>query len=347
MKTAYRRLACRVLRVAGRQVQTSPHSGGEVSSIVVLIPELFGDTILMTPLIRALSLIAPAAEITVVANGPGVRLLVHDDRVSRAIDLRGATKEDRGALFDRQFDVLLSTKDHPSFTNLRLVRRIDAGYRVGFDHPGHRGFFDHLVVRPEQMSVCEKTLGLIEPLRVDLSLTTNSRPYLPEGPVSPAIRKFVAEEMVDQRADRSVLAVNISASKPEKRWPLARWKELLNGIEGPAIVLAAPEHTTDRQALESEVGCVIPSPPTESLFDVGHIVRHAAALLTTDTAAVHIASCFDTPVLALYRNSRDLAKFPPLSKRNQVLLALDDDLMSISVAHVREGLGALLGQAAR
>ena len=75
-----------------------------------------------------------------------------------------------------------------------------------------------------------------------------------------------------------------------------------------------------------------------SLFDVGYIIRHATALLTTDTAAVHIASCFDTPVLALYRNSRDLAKFPPLSERSRVLLALDDDLTSISVTDVCEGL---------
>lgn len=294
------------------------------------MPELFGDTILTTPLIRALSSAAPAAEITVVGNGPGVRLLSHDDRISQTIELRDASKEERHALFGRRFDVLLSTKDHPSFTNLRLVRRIDAGYRIGFDHPGHRGFFDHLVVRPERMPVWEKTVGLIEPL----GSASSTRPVLPDGPVSPAVSEFVAEKM----ADRSVLAVNISASKPEKRWPTARWEELLRGVAGPFVVLAAPEHAMDRHELESKLNGVIPSPATASLFDVGYIIRHATALLTTDTAAVHIASCFDTPVLALYRNPRDLAKFPPLSGRSRVLLALDDDLTSISVTDVREGL---------
>ncbi len=330
MRAAYRRFTCRLLRASGRRVGPSPYSGGPVNSAVVLMPELFGDTILTTPLIRALSSAAPAAEITVVGNGPGVRLLSHDDRISRTIELRDASKEERHALFGRRFDVLLSTKDHPSFTNLRLVRRIDAGYRIGFDHPGHRGFFDHLVVRPERMPVWEKTAGLIEPL----GSASNTRPYLPDGPVSPAVSEFVAEKM----ADRSVLAVNISASKPEKRWPTARWEELLHGVAGPFVVLAAPEHAVDRHELESKLNRAIPSPATVSLFDVGYIIRHAAALLTTDTAAVHIASCFDTPVLALYRNPRDLAKFPPLSERRRVLLALNDDLTSISVTDVREGL---------
>ncbi len=330
MRRAYRRFTCGLLRVSGRRLQPSPYSGGQVSSAVVLIPELFGDAILMTPLIRALSSVAPTAEITVAGNGPGVRLLAHDDLVSRAIDLRGSSTEEGRALFGRRFDVLLSTKDHPSFTNLRLVRRIDAGYRIGFDHPGHHGFFDHLVVRPEQMPVWEKTVGLVEPL----NSAPVTRPYLPDGPVSPAVLEFVA----DQMADKSVLAVNISASKPKKRWPTARWVELLTGVTGPVVVLAAPEHATDRRELESKVRGAIPSPATESLFDVGHIIRHAAVLLTTDTAAVHIASCFDTPVLALYRNARDLSKFPPLSKRNRVLLALDDDLASIGVEKVREGL---------
>lgn len=330
MRTAYRRFTCRLLRASGRRVGPSPYSGGPVNSAVVLMPELFGDTILTTPLIRALSSAAPAAEITVVGKGPGVRLLSHDDRISRTIELRDASKQERDALFGRRFDVLLSTKDHPSFTNLRLVRRIDAGYRIGFDHPGHRGFFDHLVVRPEQMPVWEKTMGLIEPL----GSASSTRPYLPDGPVSPAVLQFVAEQM----ADRSVLAVNISASKPEKRWPTARWEELLLGVDGPFVVLAAPEHATDRHELESKLNGAIPSPATGSLFDVGCIIRHATLLLTTDTAAVHIASCFDTPVLALYRNPRDLAKFPPLSKRNEVVLAPDNDLTSISVADVREQL---------
>jgi len=306
-----------------------------VNSAVVLIPELFGDAILTTPLIHALSSVAPSAAITVVGNGPGVRLLEHDDRVSRAIDLRAASRQERHALFRREFDLLLSTKDHPSFTNLRLVRRIDASYRIGFDHPTHRGFFDYLVDRPEQMPVWEKTTGLVEPL----GAAPMSRPYLPDGPVSTAVQEFVATHMVGKQ----VIAVNISASKPEKRWPTARWAELLTGVVGPVVIFAAPEHATDRHELESELSGTIPSPVTANLFDVGHIVRHAAVLLTTDTAAVHVASCFDTPVLALYRNPHDLAEFPPLSDSSKVLLARDDDLRSISVAQLREGLKVFRG----
>jgi ADP-heptose:LPS heptosyltransferase len=301
-----------------------------LNSVVVLMPELFGDVIMTTPLIRALDSIAPAAEIIVVGRGPGVRLLSHDDRVTQAIDLREASKEERRALFARRYDVLLSTKDHPSFTNLRLVRQFKVGYRIGFDHPGHEGFFHCLVARPEQMPVWEKAFGLVE----TLGSVPSVAPYLPDGPVTPAITEFVASEL----AGRSVLAVNISASKPEKRWPMARWSELLSEVTSPFVVLAAPEHATDKRELESGFSGAIPSPATENLFDVGEIVRHSSMLLTTDTAAVHVASCFDTPVLALYRNSRDLAKFPPLSERNHVLLALDDDLTSISVAEVREGL---------
>ncbi|MFQ5529339.1 MAG: glycosyltransferase family 9 protein [Gemmatimonadota bacterium] len=335
MRTAYRRLACRLLRVMGRRVRPSPYRGGEIETAVVLIPELFGDTILTTPLLRALRSVSPSIDITVIGNGPGVSLLAHDGAVSAAVDLRRATPGERSNVFRRRFDVLLSTKDHPSFTNLRLVRRIDAAYRIGFDHPGHHGFFDSLVERPENMPVWEKTTALVEPLR--RASSPAPRPYLPDGPISTAVREFVTTHL----AERSAIAVNISASKPEKRWPTDRWKNLLEAIARPVVVLSAPEHSADRSRLEAALPSVVPSPATESLFDVGHIVRHTTALLSTDTAVVHIASCFDTPVVALYRNPRDLAKFPPLSSHNQVLLALDDDLSSIGLEQVREGLEEL------
>ncbi|TFG62427.1 MAG: lipopolysaccharide heptosyltransferase family protein [Gemmatimonadales bacterium] len=336
LKTAYRRFACRLLRISGRRVQLSQFRGGPVNSVVVLIPELFGDTILTTPLIHALRSVAPTAEITVVGNGPGVRLLEYDDLVIRAIGLRDTSSQERQALYGRRFDVLLSTKDHPSFTALRLVRRIHASYRIGFDHPGHRGFFDHLVARPEQMPVWEKTTGLVEPL----GAAPTSRPYLPDGPVSSAVREFVATQM----AGRSVIAVNISASKPERRWPTARWEELFTGVARPVVVLSAPEHAADRYGLESKYPGLLVSPATESLFDVGHIVRHAAALLTTDTAAVHIASCFDTPVLALYRSPRDVAKFPPLSGQRVAIVAPTGDLAAITSREVLDGLARLTSE---
>ncbi len=287
---------CRLLRVSGRRTVVSPYVQGSLNSVIVLMPELFGDVIMTTPLIRALGSIAPAAEIIVAGSGPGVRLLSHDDLVTQAIDLREVSKQERRALFARRYDVLLSTKDHPSFTNLRLVRQFKAGYRIGFDHLGHKGFFNCLVARPEQMPAWEKVVGLVE----NLGSPSSVSPYLPGGPVSP-----------------------------------------VSDVTGPFVVLAAPEHSADRRELESGLSGAIPSPATESLFDVGEIVRHSSVLLSTDTAAVHVASCFDTPVLALYRNPRDLAKFPPLSKHNHVLLALDDDLTSISVAEVREGLDSL------
>jgi ADP-heptose:LPS heptosyltransferase len=335
-----RRLACRLLGAVGRTVRPSRHDGRAIESVVVLIPELFGDTILTTPLLRSLRSAFPGVEITVVGTGPGVSLLAHDPSVHRAINIKRASAEERAGLFRKHFDVLLSTKDHPSFTNLRLVRRIGAAYRIGFDHRGHQGFFDCLVERPEQMPVWEKTPGLVEPLHG--APEQSPRPYLPEGPVSASVREFVDTHL----SNGSTIAVNISASKPEKRWPTNRWRDLLSGITRPIVLLAAPEHASDRDRLEAELAGVLPSPDTESLFDVGHIVRHAAALLSTDTATVHVASCFDTPVVALYRNPRDLAKFPPLSSHNQVLLALDDDLSSIGLDQVREGFTALEKQLA-
>ncbi len=335
MRAGYRRLACRLLGAVGRTVHPSRHDGRAIESVVVLIPELFGDTILTTPLLRSLRSVFPAVEITVVGTGPGVGLLVHDETVNRAINIKRASAGERAGLYRRQFDALLSTKDHPSFTNLRLVRRIKAAYRIGFDHPGHQGFFDCLVERPEQMPVWEKTPGLIEPLHA--APEPSPRPYLPEGPVSASVREFVATHL----SNRSAIAVNISASKPEKRWPTDRWRDLLSGITRPIVLLAAPEHAAVRDRLAAELAGVLPSPDTESLFDVAHILRHVAALLSTDTATVHVASCFDTPVVALYRNPRDLAKFPPLSSRNQVLLALDNDLDSIGLEQVREGFTEL------
>lgn len=100
----------------------------------------------------------------------------------------------------------------------------------------------------------------------------------------------------------------------------------------------------DAPDMDGEPTRAIPWPATQSLLDVGYIIRHTSVVLTTDTAAVHIASCFDTPVLVLYRNPRARAKFLPLSESDHVLVGDENHLASISVDEVRTGLQLLLGK---
>ena len=66
------------------------------------------------------------------------------------------------------------------------------------------------------------------------------------------------------------------------------------------------------------------------------MVKNMRILVTPDTSLVHIASCYNTPIVALYRLERDLKKFKPLSEINRVHVTPTGVIDDIAPADVLE-----------
>jgi ADP-heptose:LPS heptosyltransferase len=264
--------------------------------MVVLAQEKLGDAILLTPLFRNLRRALPDLTIDVVTYGLNHEFFERDPGVS--LVLRGKRDYVRyfRTLKSRRYDLLFSTKDHPSFTFLYQARIIPARFRVGILHPMHHGFFHHLIPVDFHRHVIEKNCSLLGFLGIK-TRDQDLRPSLPEGPVRPPVRAF-AETLVG----RNAAGVNLSAGGAEREWPVEKWETLVGRTAGPVVVFAMPDRAMEKRRLESRFGNVVPSPDTESIFEAGEMIRHLRLLVSPDTAFVHVASCFGVPVAGLYRS---------------------------------------------
>ena len=308
----------------------------EVRSIMILAQEKLGDAILMTPLFVHLRHLFPHAEIVVAAFSPAGRFFRADPHVDRVEFVK-----ENWLRFLRRYrgkvDLLFNSKDHPSFTFLFATAALNARHSAGFAHPFHRGYFNHVLDVPFHQHIVEKYCDFLRYLGGNPS-AESCRPYLPDGEISPEVRQFMRSQ-----GATAVLAVNLSAGEKDREWPLERWEEFLAEVRRPAIVLAMPARSGDKRRLESRFQHVIPSPATATIFDAAEIVRGVRCLVTPDTALVHVASCFDIPVVGLYRADPDhVQRFHPLSSHHRCLVSPSYRVEDIDVNEVVQAVEEML-----
>lgn len=287
-------------------------SSKKIESIIILTQERYGDIIVMTPLIRKLRASFPDLDITVLGVTDIIDILKPDKNLDLVCNIKHADKQLKKQIFSRTYDLLYNTKDHPSFTFIKLSGKIKAHHKVGIFHERHEGFFHHMFQLNDALPTVEKNMALLDYLGVNIA-EQDLRPYLPEGPVASEIKEFV-----HSLKDKDITGINLSASNRNKEWGIKRWREFLSEIKEDVIILSTKDHLANKQLLEKEFPQVISSPLTPSIFDVGYLVQHMRILVTPDTSLVHVASCYNTPIVALYRLERDLKKFKPLSQINRV-----------------------------
>jgi len=140
-----------------------------------------------------------------------------------------------------------------------------------------------------------------------LGLTPDfSFPWFPPGPPPEGWNTFLAEA---RSAGRKILALHPGGRFPEKRWPVGKFQELLDGF------LSAPELSV---AIIHPPGeeCPLPRSPRQKIFAPPSIPSLAAlfaavdGVLCNDSMASHLAAAMGVPVAAIF-GSGDPAWFAP------------------------------------
>ena len=334
VKEAYKKYtkqaAIGIMRFIWGGLKPDPNIPPKFNSIIVLAQERYGDIIVLTPLLKKLRQSFPDADITVLGVTDIIDFLKPDKNLNFVCNIKRADDQTKQKVFSHTYDLLFNTKDHPSFTFIKLSGKIKARYKVGIFHERHKGFFNHMFELDDALPTVEKNTELLKYLGIKIT-AVDLRPYLPEGPVSPDIREFVREI-----SGRAVTGINLSASNRSKEWGIERWREFLGHIKEDTIILSTKDHLKNKQFLENEFPNIISSPLTTTIYDVGYMVKNMRILVTPDTSLVHNASCYNTPIVALYRLERDLKKFKPLSQINRVHVTPTGVIDDIAPADVLE-----------
>jgi heptosyltransferase III len=336
-RTAKRCLVKIILWVIGK-LPVREKFTGPLDSIVILAQEKIGDAILLTPFIKILRHSLPSVKIHAVAVTSTVYdFFKNDPNVDFVYWVKASYPRYFRTMAKLKFDLLFSTKDHPSFTFLYQTRLLAARYRVGIDHPYHDGFFNHVIKLEFHQHIIEKNCSLLNYLGIPYS-KKDCRPYLPEQPISAEVAGLALRLSTEKP-----IGINLSAGEKDREWPVDKWRQFLARVRQPVIIFAMPGRLDDKHQLEKEFSQVIPSPDTTVLYEAGWLICQLLALVTPDTALVHVASCFNVPVLGLYRADVDhITRFYPYLVRYKTIMSPTYKIEDIPVDQVIHGLQELL-----
>lgn len=318
-------------------------------ALVVALGKI-GDLVLVTPILRVLRNLEPRPEVhflagahnhCVLAGHPGIdRLHVYPNRPLSTLPLMARLCRER-------YDLWIDPKDHHSYTGRLLVRTARPGCSVGYNgdsrgRPCRGGHFVHGIpghLQNEHRHATERALNAV----IAAGLPTGDvRPWLVATP--DADRKFARFRCEHGLGEFAL--VNISAHAPTRRWRPEDWDGLLrsSGLRDlPVVISALPADAEEATRLAASRQRVFHY-PTHSVAELLPAVRDALLLVTVDTGVVHIASAFDTPIVALYANgSVQYRKYRPLSQFSRAVIGsgATNRVTDISLPMVDEALCSL------
>ncbi len=273
-------------------------------SICILRLSSLGDVTHVLPLINAINNNNPQAKITWLIGKTEAELLKDVAGIEFVVvNKQGgfqAMRQLRQTLRGRRFDTLLHLQ---ATTRANLLSTlIKAPVRIGWDKPrqreGHRWFINNSIRSvPGQHQVD----AFLEFARV-LDVPTGSPEW--KLPVSAADMTWANQVLGD---GPPILMINPCSRRPLRNWHPSRYAELADYAISKLklrVVL-----TGGSSEMESRTGCEIESAMQnkpqnligkDTISQSVALMKHAAVVLSPDSAPVHLASAIGTPVIGLY-----------------------------------------------
>lgn len=283
----------------------------DFKNILVIQTGFIGDVILSTPVLSVLKEQYPDAKLTLVTTPVAATLFRHDTRLTEVIPFHKRDIHSGIAGFfsfmkklrQYKFDAVFSL--HKSMRTSLLVWVSGIPNRFGFTESKFSFLYSHTVSRAHYEHDVLRNLAICE--NINLDVRSLARP----------LSLQLHED--DRTYIRSILSAAGSATKigiaPGSVWNTKRWTEkgfaefISHQIKtGHAIILIGGE--SDKKVVDDILSYLDSDIRTSSLFinTVGtlNLIQSAAlvsmcdAMLTNDSAPLHMASAFQVPVVALF-----------------------------------------------
>ena len=133
------------------------------------------------------------------------------------------------------------------------------------------------------------------------------------------------QDFLQQQGWQDYIALNFFGAANSRRFSLEAIGQTLSAFQAafPAqkfILLTYPEITPSLVALCQQQPNATLYAATQTIHDSIALIRHAQAVLTPDTAIIHIAAALNKPIIGLYRqDTQNYANWYPKSENAQII----------------------------
>lgn len=289
-------------------------------SSLVIQTSFLGDTVLTTPLLAQLArrgevdVVATPASAALLANHPAVRTIV-------VYDKRGADRGLAGFLSLAQrlrharYDVAFLAQG--SLRSAALARVAGIPARIGFDTSAGRWFYTKRVAYREDLHHAARLLRLARP---------NGRPATGDE-LRPSLYPGDAERSaVDALLARHGVAAGepLIALAPGSVWATKRWPfyaKLAAQLESDvrAVIVGGEDDAELARAIVAAAPRAIDATGHLSLLASAELIGRAAAIVTNDSAPLHLASAMGTPTVSIFGPTVPAFGFGPLAPKSIVV----------------------------
>ena len=285
----------------------------DLRRIAVICPTWVGDTVMATPVLRAVKEALPDAALTAVVRPGQDELLAGSPWLDELIvlDMKGVTGPLRAGRALRQSGAEAVLLLPNSFRSALAARFSGAKIRVGYRRDGRGGLLSHgLEVektdRPTPAIDYYIALGRFA-LGVDSILP---RPELrvteEQAAAADELLADVGGSDVCGAGVGGFMLLNPGASKKEKRWPVERFAAVADALAGSrSLAIVASGAPSEKQLIRELVDAA--KTRIVNLADRGitlgslkAVIQRASLLITNDTGPRHIAAARGTPAVCLF-----------------------------------------------
>ncbi|MCF3652075.1 glycosyltransferase [Synoicihabitans lomoniglobus] len=287
-----------------------PMDIGTPRTIAVVKLDHIGDLVLATPVFAALKSRFPNAEITAVVAPSSAPILEANPNVRHIVTynapwmwrnppagrklahLLDANAAGQRMLLETKFDLVVNLRsDHG---NVPFAASIPHRILLSYTNDTSYGFFiTHPLTRTKAMHATEQHRQLLAAVGV----TDWSDPELFPSPAHhSAVEKTHSFEP-------GTIALFPGAGVPLKKWPIAKFTKLAHLLveQGlPVVVIGARDELEDAEKISAVPG-VVNLCGKFSLLETASALACCSALVSNDSAPVHIAAAMGTPVICITR----------------------------------------------
>ncbi|MDF3029257.1 MAG: glycosyl transferase family 9 [Fluviicola sp.] len=254
-----------------------------------------GDVVLTTPVVRCLKQQLENPEIHFITKKAFQPVLDHNPYIDRLITIEKSVDEVIEQLKSEKYDVVIDL--HNNIRTLRLKRALKVK-SFAFPKENVNKFLltTFKINRLPKVHVVDRYFEAVK----HLGVKNDGKPcdfFLADADI-------VSLESI-ALASKKFVAVAMGAQFATKQMPVSLMAKILEGVQMPVVLLGGP--------MDSERAAeLIQNLPNQRVLDLcgkltlrqsAFMTKHCAKLLTGDTGLMHIASCFETPIVSVWGNT--------------------------------------------
>lgn len=237
-----------------------------------------------------------------------------------------------------KYELLIDLNDDHSKTSKFIRKILNPKKSVAF-HFNIYNNNDISIERPskETTHIIERIGFLLNNIGIDFS----KNDLMPKIYLGKKELTDIRNQFVEIKKDNKILAINLSAGAPIRYWSNKKWIELIqlinkNYSNWRVLLLTdkKDKHLKEEITNELEQELLIPQ-MFNSFQHFASYLSQADLIISPDTSAVHIASAFNIPIIALYPNYQwNFVSWQPLSEKFISIKSEEENIDAIKVEEV-------------